>query len=153
MLLSAMMLAYIGCLHVAEYCYNPSVSPPLLPGAFSFHEASIPFMLVKVASSKNSIKGFQVTIDCSGTRICAFCSMKLYLIARGAAATQPVFLFQDGSPLTHASFSSFMKRLFRLAGISASNITPTFFKSGCGNRCDRYAIARVRDITARTLEV
>ena len=87
-------------------------------------------MLVKVASSKNSIKGFQVTIDCSGTRICAFCSMKLYLIARGVDATQPVFLFQDDSPLTHANFSSSMKRLFRLVGNSASNITPHSLRAG-----------------------
>ena len=28
MLLSAMTLAYFGCLRAAEYCYNPSVLPP-----------------------------------------------------------------------------------------------------------------------------
>ena len=75
MIFSAMLLAYFGCLRASEYCFSLGASRPLVASAVTFHQSAEPFMVIRVPSSKTSIAG------CSGTEVCAYCSLSLYLRA------------------------------------------------------------------------
>lgn len=109
MLFTAASLAYFACLRSSEFCFNPQVSPPLLPSAVEFCRSSTPFCKLRIASSKTSSKGFSVIIGCSGARVCAHCNLATYLAHRNTDLSTPLFVFRDGRPLTHAHLSSFLK--------------------------------------------
>ena len=80
-------------------------------------------MVIRVPSSKTSISGFSVTVGCSGTEVCAYCSLSLYLRSRKASPDAPLFLFHNDAPVTHRLLSFRMKQIFEAAGLSADKIS------------------------------
>ena len=130
MIFAAMTLGYFACLRAGEYCYNPSVSPPLLASYISFHVASTPYFSIKVKSSKTSLKGFSVIVGCTRADVCAHCTMQFYLHVRPFPQSAPLFLHQSGQPLTHRTLSAGIKAVCSRLGLDPQSFTPHSLRAG-----------------------
>ena len=126
----AMLLGYFCSLRAAEYCPNPRVAPPLSPQDITHVRARDPYFVLNIKSSKNRIHGFKVVLGCSGSEVCAYCSLRTLLAISPHPPSAPLFLFADGSPLSHSKFTFYLHTFLRAAGFSPLGFTPHSLRAG-----------------------
>lgn len=128
---TAILLAYFGCLRAAEFCYDPETAPPLLTGHCTFVDAIPPYMIVKVGSSKTACRGFKAVVGCSGdSGMCAHCAVKAYINIKQATANQPLFRLEDGRSMAYKDMSRFIKDTTCKLGLNPDLYTPHSIRSG-----------------------
>lgn len=127
---SAILLGYFGCLRAAEYLAPLAAGPPLTPMDIKFSDSPRPFMVLNIARSKTSVQGHKVVIGCSGVDVCAPCAIRLLIHISPHPHTAPLFTLSDGTPLSRQYFTTEMRNLLALAGISPAGITPHSLRAG-----------------------
>ena len=130
MLITAMSVAYYGCLRSAEYCHEPALSQGLTRSSVHMIYTNPPSLTLSVPTSKTLLKGFKVVMGCSGVKFCAVCLMRLYLATIPRAPSTPLFAYLDGSLLTYARLSSCIKSLVTRMGLEPHRYSPHSLRAG-----------------------
>lgn len=127
---SSMLLGYYGCLRASEYLPAPGSRSNLLPTHLRFVNASTPYFLVNIQSSKTAHKGFQLVVGCSGSEVCAVCWLRHLLAIRTLPPHLPLFSLPSGELVTRAALAAFMQQSLRKAGLDHTNISPHSLRAG-----------------------
>lgn len=130
MYFTAMVVAYFACMRAAEYCYDPTVCAPLLTSAVSFTQGQIPYFTLSVPSSKNMAHGYKVVVGCTGSYVCAVCTLSHYLTLRPREPFSLLFQTADRRPLTYKLLSQFIKAVILKLGMDARTYTPHSIRAG-----------------------
>lgn len=146
---SILTLAFFGALRSSEYVWPPQASGdkgPLMSSViFSVHNG-LAYMTYKVSKSKTQPHGFSVYIGCSGTSVCAVCSMKQYLELRMAKQMvyhwDPLFQFDDSTILYKESLNKFIKSVAAHLGWDPSKFSSHSLRAGCATTA---GVAGLRD--------
>lgn len=140
---AALTLGFFGTLRGAEYAiqYDSTgngalMCPPLLVSHISFGiNQGVQYLHVFIPRSKTMPHGMSKVIGCSGTEVCAVCSMWQYLefrsTTRGQLSPQD-YLFRavDGSVLDKATLNKQIKYLAGLLSLDPRNYTSHSLRSG-----------------------
>lgn len=127
MLITAMSVAYYGCLRSAEYCHDSALAQGLSRSSVLLMDTSL---TLSVPTSKTLLKGFNVVMGCSGVRFCAVCLMRLYLAGLTPSPSTPLFAYADGSLLTYNRLSLFIKSLVVRMGLDPNKFSPHSLRAG-----------------------
>ena len=105
---AAFTLAFFGGLHSSEYCStsDSDIGYPRIK-QIQYHTIE-KVMYYKVYRSKTTTTGFTVTLACTGSEVCAHCSMTLYmkyLKALGSASRHNALFLLKGRPLSAHSMN------------------------------------------------
>ena len=140
MVWAAMNLAFFGFLRASEF----TVSSPgnfdsnvhLCVGHISFHSVQkLPYVKICIKASKTDVKqnGFQLVLGCSGTEVCAYCSILLFYGFRSTAdnfVTHAPFFYLDHKPLTRSGFVVQVRNFLSKIQIQSSLYTGHSFRVG-----------------------
>ena len=145
MLWAACTLAYFGFLRSAEFTVPnlASFSPALHFGVvdISVDSDSHPNCLrVRIKASKTDPfrKGCFIHIGKGNFPLCALQAVMAYLVVRGNSGT-PLFLFQDGRPLSCALLTGWLRQILARAGVSG-NFSSHSFRIGAATVAARRGI-------------
>ena len=130
-----MTLAFFGCLRAGEFC--------LKDGARFDETTDLGIDCIYLNDLDNSIeltlkrsktdylnKGTKLFIGCSGTEVCAVCSMKKYLKARMTHPSRALFTSKAGSVLSKSRFVDTIKLILSVVGEDASLYSGHSFRAG-----------------------
>lgn len=105
MMWSAITLCFFGCLRASE------LFPPITEIHFAprlsdliFCKDEVPYLQLKVHKSKTAPHGFKVVIGCSGTNVCAYCSVAKYVKISGLLPSSFLFSYSTGQMVTKYQF-------------------------------------------------
>ena len=138
---AAMTLAFFGCLRASECCVTSSQFDPgvnlCLQDVTAHIEGQVPYMAVVIKRSKTDTlnKGVTVPIGCSGTVVCALCSMKAMLDMRLSQGVQcvgsdPLFLLSSGEALTKQVFVQDTRQCLSCLGFKSAEYSGHSFRAG-----------------------
>ena len=138
--ISMVTLGFFGALRGAEYTATQAsgtISAPLIHQV-SFHRASGAWaMNYTIPVTKTTSSPVAVAIGCSGTSVCAVCSMLSYLNHRQLNSTlhpsSYLFTHGNGRPITKCQLNQVIKRVVSMLGLSASNFTTHSLRSGAAS--------------------
>ena len=129
LLWAAMSLAFYGFLRVGEFTASPLHRVPLRRRDVWFvgHQ-----LKVLVRRSKSDLWGWGtvVSVGCSGDSSCLVSSMKRYLKCCPAPTSSPLFIWEDGSPLTARRFRSQLRVYFGKLGLDPDQFNTHSFRIG-----------------------
>ena len=142
---AACTLAYFGFLRSAEFTVPnlASFSPPLPMGVvdISVDSDSHPDCLrVRIKASKTDPfrKGCFIHIGKGSFPLCALQVVMAYLVVCGNSG-RPLFLFQDGRPLSRALLTGWLRQILARAGVPG-NFSSRSFRIGAAKVAARRGI-------------
>lgn len=136
MLQSAMSLSFFGCFRAGELCLPEGVSySKKLHLSYSNVIINEPLSQLKVflKQSKSDIfdTGVEVKVGCSGTPVCAYCSMKSYLGQHPCPAPDsPLFMDRNLHVLRKQYFVATTKLVLASAGYDPTLYSGHSFRAG-----------------------
>ena len=132
MFCAACNLAYFGFLCSAEFMvpnlasFSTDVHLSLEDIAFdSYHIPTLLRVRLKASKTDPFRKGCFIHIGRGRSPLCAVQSLIAYLNVRGKGA-RPLFLFQDGRPLSRVALTDWLRRILSAAGIPGSFSSHSF---------------------------
>ena len=159
MLVAVCLTAFFGFLRCAEFTvmngtdFDPDFH--LCLGDLTIHDTYIELLL---KSSKTdpfrqgiTIQLFQNATNC---KLCPFRALRLYLLQRNSKFSfrqdplKPLFLVEDGTPLTRSVFMFHVKHLISKLGLNTSHYTGHSFRIGAGTSASS---TRLEDHLIKTL--
>ena len=84
---------------------------------------------LKTSKTDPFIEGVDVFVGRSGCPLCPVSALQDYLVVRGSSPG-PLFMFQDGKPITRPGFVAKVKEALTRAGIDSSHFSGHSFRSG-----------------------
>ena len=155
MLWAAVTMCFFGFLRVGEIVappgsgFDPSIH--LSVGDVSVYSHSIPsYLAVSIKASKTDPFRQGVTIYLGRTHdwICPVATMLNYLVVRGTSKG-PLFIFRDGTHLTHDNFVSAVHKALSTAGVDTSKYAGHNFRIGATTMAAKLSI---QDSLIRTMD-
>ena len=149
-------IAFFGFLRCGEFTvtgqFNSTVHLCIDDIAFHTEDALEHLQLkLKVSKCDPFRKGILLSLHKLPGAICPWKTMKAYLCIRqrtNVTGQQPLFVTEDGNPLTRSVFLTYLKRILDVAGLDANVYSGHSFRSGAATTC---ASARVEDHLIKTL--
>ena len=145
MLWAACNLAYFGFLRSSEFTvsnlasFSPEVHLSLADIAVDSYDAPTCLRIRLKASKTDPFrKGCLIHIGKGSYPLCAIQSLMAYLAARGNRAG-PLFMFQDGRPLSRASLTEWLRKTLLMAGIPG-NFSSHSFRIGAATVAARNGV-------------
>ena len=142
---AACNLAYFGFLRSAEFTvpnlasYVPDIHLGVADVAVDSHSSPLCLRLhVKASKTEPFRKGCFLHIGTGEYPLCAISSLLAYLTLRGDVSG-PLFLFQDGRPLSHALLTSWLRGILSAVGIQG-NFSSHSFRIGAATVAARNGI-------------
>ena len=140
---AAITVAFFGCLHADELTVD-SISIKNPAKILSVHDMQtsvtpngIKYLTLRIKSSKTCPSGFTCTIGCSGTHVCAYCSVMYYMHTRqqrNMYITNPaLFVTSSGHILTHELFVSRTRSLLTGLGYDPKEYSGHSYRVGCAS--------------------
>ena len=140
LLRAAMSLAFYGFLRVGEFTATPLHRVPLRRHDVWFvgHQLKV---LVRRSKSDQWGRGTIVSVGCSGDSSCLVSSMKRYLKCCPAPSSSPLFIWEDGSPLTARRFRSQLRVYFGKLGSDPDQFKSHSFRIGAATIAAKVGIS------------
>ena len=129
-------LAFYGALRGAEYaiqfCAGIGWSRPLLVSDLeSFYSCQLPAIKLNIPRTKTLAHGRKIILGCSGHTFCAPCCILSYFqLRRGPAPSAPLFISQNGLPLTKLELNKKIKALAIALNLEASKFSSHSIRAG-----------------------
>ena len=135
MLCSAMSLAFFACLRSGEFCVRDpggfDKDKHLCVGDVKFLGGEMFSLYLKSSKTDTYSTGVTIFVGCSGGRVCAFCSLKAYLVSRGSPLPfEPLFVDLLGNVLSRAFLVSTVKMLVAILGLEPGDFSGHSFRAG-----------------------
>ena len=139
MMWSAMTLAHFACMRTAEFVASSSES---FDSRSQLRVSDISLLntdtgkigmrvFLKCSKTDPTGKGVAIYVGCSGTQICAVCSMHNYLaLIRLDDHNSPLFRWENGLYLTRSSFVKRTKELVEMLGLDKNEYSGHSFRVG-----------------------
>lgn len=131
---TAMLIGYFGCLRAGEYLPDAHIAPPLDPSQWELVEASPPYGVLSIPSSKTAPKGFKVILGCNATQVCPVCWLRHLLAVRPFHPASPLFLISSGTVLSRQQFAGFLQETLMAASIDPEGYTPHSLRAGAATQ-------------------
>ena len=129
---------FFGCRRAGELA--PSVSQMAIGFEYprvnqlKFVHGSSPALMLHISRTKTQPKGFTMVLGCSGDSVCPYCSMVLYLHARGirdsGSHPGPLFIQPDGSPICKEYLMVKQSHMLQALGIDSKGFTLHSYRAG-----------------------
>ena len=98
------------------------------------HPSGDNFMQIRIPRTKTHRSGYTISVGCSGTPVCAYCSVRHYLKSRRIAFScllhDPLFVFENGQILTKAMLNAKIKQVTFALGLSPDHFTSHSLRAG-----------------------
>ena len=117
MLWAACCLGFFGFLRAGEFTTNSSFDPSADLQVDSSSNPQSFRVFIKCAKTYPFRRGCFIFIGRGSAPLCPVLALTNYLYLRGPGV-RPLFIFQDGRPLSRALLSSFLQATLQVAGIS-----------------------------------
>ena len=129
--IAMLTLGFFGALRGAEYTAVPQSTGVLLAPfvhQVSFHRVGCAWAMVySMPKTKTTTNSVRVPIGCSGTSVCAVCSMLQYMDHRQSTGTlhpdSYLFVDHNGRPISKCNLNQVIKRLSTKLGLGNSYTT------------------------------
>lgn len=130
MLWAAMTTAFFGCLRAAELCpvSDCNLAPKMADLSFHSSQSSLYFKLL-IRNSKTSLSGFIPVVACTGTQICAYCAVTLYVNQRRVNSPY-LFVHDNGQVLMKQTFVNATKAMISWLGLDSFSYTGHSYRVG-----------------------
>ena len=140
MLWAACCLGFFGFLRAGEFtCTSALAPPPLLTTDVSVDSHTDPqLMVIHLRSSKTDPFGVgcRIYLGRTHTTPCPVSAVLTYISIR-TAPPGPLFLFQDGTPLTRAALVTHLRAALSQAGVDSSPYSGHSFRIGAATTAAR----------------
>ena len=153
MMWAAINLGYFGALRASEYCitqlkFDCKMNLCICDVKFEKESNVSPGnMSVFLKCSKNDqySNGIKLVIGCSGTDVCASCTVKNYLKRRsllfGDQPHAPLFIFGNGDPLTRTLLNKHIKLIMSLLGTDCTQYSGHSLRAGAATDAARNGLS------------
>ena len=135
-----MSLAFYGFLRVGEFTATPLHQAPLRRCNVWFvgHQLKV---LLRRSKSDQWGRETVVSVGCSRDSSCPVSSMKRYLECCPAPSSSPLFIWEDGSPLTARRFQSQLRVYFGKLGLDPDQFNTHSFRIGAATTAAKVGIS------------
>lgn len=145
LLWAACCLAFFGFLRSGEFTSRPGESPAICFSDLSVDSKSNPSTIkIQIRRSKTDQfgQGTSVYVSKTNSVLCPVSALSWYLAQRPTTVLEdsPLFIHQDGSPLTRDQFVRWVKEALRAAGIDSSKYTGHSFRIGAASAAAQAGI-------------
>ena len=138
MMWSAMLVAFFGCLRADEITINLALPEPdkivKVQDVKWYSSPEVNYLSLTLKRTKTLLHGIQVVIGCSGTKVCAYCSLKQYLQLRYALNVAPynpaLFVDKCGMVLSRQQFNAHTKHMVQIMGLDPGQYSGHSYRSG-----------------------
>lgn len=128
--------AFFGCMRGSELClkddetFDPKFNVTVTDVEFMSKPDMFGLTLKRSKTDYNN-EGMKVFIGCSGTDVCAFCSLKKYLESRGPVHKDaPLFVNTWGSPIKRGQFTDIIRLLVSCCGLNPDDYSGHSMRAG-----------------------
>ena len=159
LLIAVCVTAFFGFLRCAEFTINngkdfdPAFN--LCLGDLTFHETHVE-LLLKSSKTDPFRQGTTIQLfkNSNNWKLCPYTTLQSYLLRRNNKfvyrqnPSEPLFLTEDGTPLTRSVFMLHVKQLISRLGLNTTQFTPHSFRVGAATTASS---ARLEDHLIKTL--
>lgn len=143
LLWAAVSLAFFGFLRSGEVTSQPGVPPTISWSSLAINAHTDPSVLkVQLHRSKTDQfgKGVPIYVGKTGNDLCPIGAVLSYLAVRPPIHTGPLFIHQDGSPLSRDYFVKSMKEALRSRNVDYTSYSGHSFRIGAASAAARAGV-------------
>lgn len=135
MLWAAFTLAFFGFLRVSEFTYSGPGKPFLAINDIAFtpniNKPEAVQVHIKQSKTDPFREGTTLNIAKSHSPVCAVTALREYLLQRNSThAEAPLFVLQNGEPISRTVLNSNLRELLHILGYAAKEYAPHSFRIG-----------------------
>lgn len=144
MLWAAFTLAFFGFLRAAEFTCNPTVNPSLWLSLAdiqvdSHHNPQCMAVLLRCSKTDQFGAGVTLYLGATGNELCPITAMLAFLAIRQSSAG-PLFVYQDGSPLSRTRLVCALRQALSAVSVNVSPFSGHSFRIGAASTAAKVGI-------------